>query len=96
LYFGVNLGEAYWRYYRYQDLMQQEAQFAHMRTDEAITGRLVAAADSLGLPDAARRVEVRRTDATRRIFITADYSVRVEFPGFVRTLHFMPRAEGTY
>jgi hypothetical protein len=96
LYFGINIGEAYWKYYRYQDAMQQEAQFAEMRTDQAITRRLVSVAESFGLPDAARQIQIRRDDATRRIFIAAHYSERVEFPGFVRTLHFTPRAEGTY
>ena len=96
LYFGVNIGEVYWRFYRYQDAMQQEARFAQMRTDQAIVSRLASAADSLRLPDAAREVKVRREEAGRRIYIAADYSERVELPGFVRTFHFKPRAEGTY
>ena len=96
LYFGVNVGEVYWRYYRYQDAMQQEARFAQLRSDQAITGRLSAVAMSLGLPDAARQVTIRRDDRTRRIGIGADYSERVELPGFVRTFRFSPRAEGTY
>jgi hypothetical protein len=96
LYFGVNIGEVYWRYYRYQDAMQQEARFAQMRSDQAIERRLVSVAESFGLPDAAGQVQIRRDEAARRIFITAEYSERVELPGFVRTLHFTPRAEGTY
>jgi hypothetical protein len=96
VYFGVNIGEVYWRYYRYQDAMQQEAQFAQMRTDQAIARRLASAADSLRLPDAARQVQIRRDATTRRIYISAAYSERVELPGFVRTLHLTPRAEGTY
>lgn len=96
LYFGVNIGEVYWRYYRYQDAMQQEARFAHMRTDPTIVGRLVSVAESLGLPDRARHVTIQRDDRTRRIAITASYSERVELPGFVRTFHFTPRGEGTY
>jgi hypothetical protein len=96
LYLGVNIGAAYWRYYQYQDAMQQEARFAQMRTDQAIALRLASAADSLRLPDAARHVKIRRDVATRRISIAADYLERVELPGLVRTLHFTPRAEGTY
>lgn len=96
LYFGVNIGEVYWRYYRYQDAMQQDAQFAQMRTDQAINARLVSIAESLGLPDAARQVQIRRDASSRRIFISADYSERVELPGFVRTFRFTPHAEGTY
>jgi hypothetical protein len=96
LYFGVTIGEVYWKFYRYQDAMQQEARFAQMRTDQAIAGRLASVAESLGLPEAARQVEVRRDQAARRIYITAVYSDHVEFPAFVRTFHFAPRAEGTY
>ena len=96
LYFGVNIGEVYWRYYRYQDAMQQEVRFAQLRSDQMIMGRLAAVAMSLGLPDGAGRVTIRRDDRTRRIGIAADYSERVELPGFVRTFRFSPRAEGTY
>jgi len=96
LYFGINIGEPYWKYYRYQDAMQQEARFAHMRTDQAIGRRLASVAEALGLPDAARDVRIRRDEAMRRIQIAAEYSERVELPGFVRIIHLTPRAEGTY
>jgi hypothetical protein len=96
LYFGVNVGEVYWRYYRYRDAMQQEARFAHLRTDEVIAERLSSVAQSLGLPDAARPPKVEREVTSRRIIISADYSERVELPGFVRTFAFAPRAESTY
>jgi hypothetical protein len=96
LYFGLNIGEVYWRYYRYQDAMQQEVRFAQMRTDQGIIRRLTSVAESLGLPDDARRVTVQRDARARRIGISADYSERVELPGFVRTFQFSPRAEGTY
>jgi hypothetical protein len=96
LYFGVNLGVPYWRFYRYQDAMQQEVLFAEMRADSAITRRLASVAESLGLPDAARHVAVRRNDGARRIEIRASYSERVELPGYVRTFQFSPHAEGTY
>ena len=96
IYFGVNIGEVYWKYYRYQDAMQQEVRFAQMRTDQAIARRLVSVAESFELPVAARQVQIRRDGATRRIYISAAYSQLVELPGFVRTFHFTPRAEGTY
>jgi len=96
LYFGVNIGEVYWRFYRYQDAMNQEVRFAHLRTDPAIALRLANVAESLDLPDAARDVTVQRDDGERRISISAAYSERVELPGFVRTFKFAPRAEGKY
>jgi len=96
LYFGVNVGEVYWRYYRYRDAMHQEARFAHMRTDQAITRRLTSVAESLGLPDGAQHVAIRRDGRARQVTIAAAYADRVELPGFVRTIRFSPRAEATY
>ncbi|MFN2564704.1 MAG: hypothetical protein ABR499_06805 [Gemmatimonadaceae bacterium] len=96
LYVGINIGEIYWRFYRYQDAMQQEVRFAQMRTDQAIVRRLTSVADSLGLPGGARSVTVRRDDRARRIDISATYWERVELPGFVRTVQFSPHAEGSY
>jgi hypothetical protein len=96
LYFGVNIGEVYWRFYRFQDAMQQEVRFAAMHSDQAIVRRLTSVAESLGLPDGAGAVTVQRDDRARRIDISAAYAERVELPGFVRTFRFSPRAEGSY
>ena len=96
LYFGFNVGEVYWRFYRYRDAMEQEVRFASMRNDDAIAERLSSVAEALGLPDAARPPKVQRDPSSRRILITAAYSERVELPGFVRTFSFTPQARGTY
>jgi hypothetical protein len=96
LYFGFNVGEVYWRYYRYRDAMAQESRFAHLRSDGDIVQRLTSVSESLGLPDAARPPKVERDVTARRIIISAQYSERVELPGFVRTFAFAPRAESTY
>ena len=96
LYFGVNIGEVYWRYFRFKDAMAQEVRFAELRTDPVIARRLASAADSLGLPLAAHQVIVRRDPNSRYISIGAEYAEQVELPGLVRTLHFAPRAEGKY
>lgn len=94
-YFGVNIGRVYLRYFEFQDAMAQEARFAAHQTDEAILLRLRAAADSLGLPDAAQRVHIRRT-RNSTIFIWADYIETVEFPGFVRDIEFSPHVERAF
>lgn len=94
-YFTVNLGEAYWRFYQFQDAMKQEARFAGRRTDEAIALRLRAKADSLGLPDEAlRRLRVRR--AAGRLRITSEYVETIELPLVVREIRFAPKAEGRF
>jgi hypothetical protein len=96
LYFGVNVGEMYWRYYRFKDAMAQEVRFAELRTDAVIARRLASAADSIGLPVTAHQLVVRREANARYISIAADYDEQVKLPGFVHTLHFAPRAEGKY
>ena len=91
VYFGVNIGEVYLRYFRLRDAMQQEARFADVRPDSAIRNRLRATADSLGLPEDAGRVTILR--AQNQITIYSSYAELVELPLFVREFHFSPRAE---
>jgi hypothetical protein len=93
-YFGVNAGRPFWFNFKYEDRMKQEAQFAAKRSDQTIQRRLRGYADSLGLPETAQRVRVRRRSGT--IEIWADYYVNIEFPGVVREVHFEPRAVGTF
>lgn len=91
-YFAVNIGEVYWRFYQFEDAMQQQVRFAASRTNDTIVRHLRAKADSLGLPEDAGRVRVRR--GRREITIWAEYTEHVELPLFVRELHFTPRADG--
>ena len=91
VYFGLNVGEAYLRYYRYRDAMAQSARFSATRSDDAIRRHLANVADSLGLPPAAAKVMVRRQD--RKVIIEAHYSELVELPGTVREFEFHPRVE---
>jgi hypothetical protein len=90
VYFGFNIGEVYFRFYRMKDAMEQEVRFAANRDDAAIRAHLTAVADSLGLPEAAGRVTIERTKSG--IVISSDYSEHVELPLFVREFHFAPRA----
>jgi len=94
IYFGVNVGEVYWRYYEYQDTMRQAVRFAAHNSDDQIKRRLAAAADSLGLPEPAGRVFVRRQN--RDIMIEASYYEHLELPLMVREVQFNPRASGNY
>jgi hypothetical protein len=94
VYFAVNVGEPYFRYYRFLDGMKQEARFSARFTDDQIEARLAALADSLGLPEAAGRVRVRRT--SNRISLSSSYYERVEMPLIVREILFSPQAEWTY
>ena len=91
LYFAVDVGEVYLRNYRYLDAMRQEARFAARRADAEIARRLVATADSLGLPEGAGHVTILRGDGVVRI--GADYYEHVELPVLLHELHFTPTAE---
>ena len=89
-YFGFNIGEVYFRFYRFKDAMAQEARFADTRDDATIRTRLTAVADSLGLPDEAQRVKIERNGA--RVTISSAYTEHVELPLFVREFKFAPQA----
>lgn len=92
MYFGINIGEAYWRYYEFQDAMRQEVRFAKQIPDDRIKLHLAALADTLGLPEEATDITVDRTRSD--ISVSAAYSERVELPLFVRIIRFNPRAQG--
>ena len=92
IYFGVNVGEAYWRFYLFQYDMPLEVRFSANARAAAIMPRPTAAADSLQLPDAASDITVNRVDKT--ITVESEYSESVELPMYVRAIHFHPRAEG--
>ena len=91
-YFAVNAGESYWHFYQFRDVMRQEVTFARQKTNDQILLRLRAAVDSLGLPDDARRISIRRTSNT--ISIEASYEDRVEMPMYVREIRYRAHAEG--
>jgi hypothetical protein len=91
LYYGVHIGEMYWRYFRVVDAMKGQARMAPSLTDEAIKRRLVAMTDTLDLPSAAQRFQVTRSLQRRSITITTRYSEHLDLPLFERTFHFRPR-----
>jgi hypothetical protein len=93
-YFGFNIGEVYLRFFRLRDAMEQEARFAHNRTDDAIRLRIAALVDSIGLPDEAGRLTIIRNNS--RIMISSDYSEHVELPLLVREFKFAPQVVRTF
>ncbi len=93
-YFGLGVGQVYWNYFEYRDRMQQEARFAGSRTDGVIKRRISAYADSLGLPEGAKQVRVRRV--AKHIIIWAEYYENIELPFLSKELLLSPRVEWTY
>jgi hypothetical protein len=96
LYFGVNIGETYWRYYQYVDAMRQELKYNGARPDSLIREHLWVEADSLGLPEDAKEIAIDRDARARTVRVSADYAEQIELPLMVRTITFHPHAEDTY
>jgi hypothetical protein len=92
LYYGVNIGELWFRYYQYVDEMKTQSRLAAAIDDGTIRRRLQAKAQDLNLPDEAQRIVVARTASPRQIRIESSYSETVDLPLFRHTFHFKPRA----
>ncbi len=90
-YVVVDFGEAYFRFYQFKDAMGQEARFATTKTDDQITERLSALADSLQLPPGAELISIQRSPSV--ITISSDYDEVIKLPlNKERVLHFHPLA----
>ena len=94
VYFAINIGEHYFRFYQYQDAMRQEVKFAAHNSDALILRHLREQADSLGLPEAAGEVSLQRDG--RHIELESEYYVHIELPLVVREVRFNPHAEGIF
>ena len=94
LYFGFNVGNVYWRAYQFQDAMTQESRFAAHNANEVIVAHLRAQADSLGLPDGAQKIQIRRKP--NQIWIWSEYIETVELPWKLQEINFNPHAERVF
>ena len=87
-YFGLKVGKVYWDASAYEDVIRASVRLADTQTDQQLYDRIVAKADSLGLPDEAKEISVERKG--RHLEISADYMVMVELPLHNRSFHFSP------
>lgn len=94
IYFGLNVGAPFFRYYQFRDAMRQETRFADRKSDAQIIATLRLRADSLMLPAPAHRINVGRTPS--RITIWTDYTEKIEFPFVTRDITFRPVVERTF
>jgi len=93
LYYGVNIGEVFFRYYRLLDEMQTQSRLAAALDDGTIRRRLQAAIQDIGLPDdAATNLRIRRTASPREIAIETQYAQGVNLPLFNHTFILHPKA----
>ncbi|HEY2807001.1 MAG TPA: hypothetical protein VGI92_14170 [Gemmatimonadales bacterium] len=89
-YYGIDFLRVRFRYYQIQDEVKTQASFAPALDDITIRRRLVAKADSLGLPLGDQDWTIRRTGGPRSISISAAYtdSVVISFPGIRKVFYF--------
>jgi hypothetical protein len=90
LYYGVNLGRVWWRYWEILDRMKSAARFAITVTVPETLRRLQADADEIGLPPEAKKFKITRSERPPSVTITTEYNEKVELPFFHRTLVFKP------
>ena len=93
-YFGVPAGDKYYRFRMYQDAMEQEVLHHAQQTIPEIRRRLRIVADSLGLPEDAGIVLVKKNG--KQISIEAHYDETFDLPGLKREVHFEPRAQRNF
>ena len=94
VYYGVNIGKVWLRYYQLKDEMEISARLAPSLSDPVIRRRLEAKVSDLALPDSARKFIIARTGGGRNREITIEtvYSERVTLPLFDHEFVFKPRA----
>lgn len=94
LYYGVHIGEVYFRYYRLLDELQTQTRLAPGLDDGTIQRRIQTAIEEIGIPDSAgtRQLRIRRTASPREIVIETYYSEFLSLPLFNHTFSFHPRA----
>ena len=92
LYYGVNIGEVFFRYYRLLDEMQAQAQLASALDDGTIRRRVQATAQEIGLPPEAQQIRVIRRASPREIIIETSYAESVTLPFFNHTFNLHPKA----
>jgi len=93
LYYGVNIGEVYFRYYRILDEMQSQARVAAALDNGTIQRRIASAIQEIGLPDdASGNLQITRSASPREITIETEYAETVKLPLFLHTFHLHPKA----
>jgi hypothetical protein len=92
LYYGLDIGGVYLRYWQMLEEMQSVARLAPNLDDATIQRRLDAKADALDLPPPAHRFMIRRTSQPRRIHISTSWTETVTLPFTTYTLRLNPVA----
>lgn len=93
LYYGVNIGEVYFRYYRLLDEMKTQSRLAAALDNGTIQRRIQSAIQDIGVPDeAGAGLTITRRLSPREITIETTYRESVHLPLFDHTFRFHPKA----
>lgn len=90
LYYGINLGRLWWRYWEIKNRMELAARYFTNLTDAQILADLRADAKEIGLPAEAGRFRIRRVEHPPAITIATEYRESVNLPLLKRTFVFKP------
>lgn len=90
---GAQVGEPYYRYFRYRDAISQRVRFAGVRTDSAIRKDIWAAADSLGLPEEAYHLNITRDQ--NKLHVSGAYDDSWTVFNYTRPVPFTLDLEGS-
>ena len=94
LYYGVNIGQVYLRYYRLVEEMRTQARLAPGLENDVIRRRLVGKTAELDLPAAASNFTILRpARQPPMILIETRYEEKVDLPLFRHTFRLHPRVE---
>jgi hypothetical protein len=93
LYYGIHIGEVYWRYYQIRDEMKVNARVAPNLADDVIQRRLQAKVQEVFGDEVAMKFQIIRGGRSRTITIQTQYRDSVSLPLFKRSFELKPRVE---
>jgi hypothetical protein len=93
-YFGTGALRIYWRSVEFKDALTREVRLRGKLPDREIARRIRVVADSMGLPEAAGDVAIRRKDGV--ITIESWYEESLALPAHRRDWPFNIRVSATY
>lgn len=80
IYVATLFGRPWFAYRQYQDEIRSVVKLNETLPDSAMTRRILARADSLDLPEEAKRLSIRRLPDPPRLEIRAEYTRTVHLP----------------
>jgi hypothetical protein len=93
LYYGVHIGEVYWRYYQLLDEMKSNARVAPNLTDDVIQRRLQTKVQDVFDGDQQMKFRITRGGRSPTIRIETQYRDSVDLPLFKRGFDLKPTVE---